>query len=1153
MKKYFIFFSLLVSIIAAFTPMTAQAQQSCLINWQNGEMGDAFIYSDVDSITYSKVGLDNKVYPNVVVQEVWNEGNAKRIPIATIDSVTFKGPKTQFNPDVFHIRDFHYPYVREVTDLTVTFDASIPTDSLPVKDQVIISDRIYEEPFMHGFSGRVDTIITSGNVVRIVCKEVQLKDIFLSIFKVGKVVATSNDSIPARMSNRSIIDIIDEADVVTLPFDLEPFNLIESGSSHISLDIDPVIKIDYLIYIGVGEKDKVRFDFDNTMNCSFDFDWDSSYSLNLEHYPDFSSKSFPIAVIIPPAVTLNAFINLGAFLDFSANADLGLSLPFTMHSKIGFDSQRPGLLNDFYSVFDKPVFHYEYINGHADFNASLSAGIVLEAGLSIIDEDLLNFNFKLKTGPRLSGGFKFDTNLSDDWSWYRQLKDSHITFEPLTSTLSCGVNVAGLLEKDFPITELNIPELFPSLAPRTLNLFPEFQEPHLPGLQAVSNGYSLTALTEYISKDLIFPVYPGIKLTNGNQEHIYYSKSVYKEQDKWKGTDLQMELQNYPAGTYTATPIFKFFDNKVDAEPSSTVTIPNPLSVQNSVAVMVGETETIQFTGGWGNYTLSSDKPNLCLISLVGHSIIITGKENGTAKLTLTDVRSNETKEITVTVSGSAPSPILIVDQTSLDFGTVTKGYAKSMTFTVTSSGLNGSLNLQSSNSSLFSVSPTTITASEASAGKTVTVTYKPTAVGSQSATITISGGGATTNTVSVSGTCEAGYINVSPATLDFSTLSPGASKTLSFTVTTNGTVLKSTFAETIGGEFPNPPSVTGPGTYSVTFKPTQAGSYGGTINIIDTKSGATAKVTLVGKCATTITPTPTSLKFGTVTKGYTKSLTFTVKSSGLNGSLNLQSSNSSLFSVSPTTITASEASAGKTVTVTYKPTAVGSQSATITISGGGATTNTVSVSGTCEAGYINVSPATLDFSTLSPGASKTLSFTVTTNGTVLKSTFAETIGGEFPNPPSVTGPGTYSVTFKPTQAGSYGGTINIIDTKSGATAKVTLVGKCATPTINVTPSELKFGNIPYGSKNTKTFTVTGSNLTGNLTVKSSDKVVFSVSPTSIAPAQAAAGATVTVTYSPSTVHTGNKQDTGTITVSGGGAASKTVVVSGRGINASPY
>ena len=53
MKKHIIFFILIVAIISALFPLTLSAQQSGLINWQsNGDL-NAFLYDDVDSITYS--------------------------------------------------------------------------------------------------------------------------------------------------------------------------------------------------------------------------------------------------------------------------------------------------------------------------------------------------------------------------------------------------------------------------------------------------------------------------------------------------------------------------------------------------------------------------------------------------------------------------------------------------------------------------------------------------------------------------------------------------------------------------------------------------------------------------------------------------------------------------------------------------------------------------------------------------------------------------------------------------------------------------------------------------------------------------------------------------------------------------------------------
>lgn len=96
------------------------------------------------------------------------------------------------------------------------------------------------------------------------------------------------------------------------------------------------------------------------------------------------------------------------------------------------------------------------------------------------------------------------------------------------------------------------------------------------------------------------------------------------------------------------------------------------------------------------------------------------------------------------------------------------------------------------------------------------------------------------------------------------------------------------------------------------------------------------------------ISVSPSSLSFSAVAGG-TSSATFTVNGSNLTGSLSVavSGSNASLFAVNKSTITANEAANGATVTVTYQPGARGTHSATITISGGGASQKTVSLNGT--------------------------------------------------------------------------------------------------------------------------------------------------------------------------------------------------------------
>ena len=96
-----------------------------------------------------------------------------------------------------------------------------------------------------------------------------------------------------------------------------------------------------------------------------------------------------------------------------------------------------------------------------------------------------------------------------------------------------------------------------------------------------------------------------------------------------------------------------------------------------------------------------------------------------------------------------------------------------------------------------------------------------------------------------------------------------------------------------------------------------------------------------------------------------------------------------------------------------------------------------------------------------------------------------------------------------------------------------------ATPELTVNPTSLSF-TTGTGGTVTKTFTVTGTDLKGNVTVNVSGNY-YSVSPTTITKEQAMAGATVTVTYKPTVA--GNH--TGTVTVSSSSAQSKTVSLSG--------
>jgi len=81
-------------------------------------------------------------------------------------------------------------------------------------------------------------------------------------------------------------------------------------------------------------------------------------------------------------------------------------------------------------------------------------------------------------------------------------------------------------------------------------------------------------------------------------------------------------------------------------------------------------------------------------------------------------------------------------------------------------------------------------------------------------------------------------------------------------------------------------------------------------------------------------------LAFGTVTKAVTKN--FLVKTTDITGNLTVSLSASTMFTVSPTSITQAEAEAGKVISVIFNPTAAGSYTGTLIISGGGLPSNYV-------------------------------------------------------------------------------------------------------------------------------------------------------------------------------------------------------------------
>lgn len=128
------------------------------------------------------------------------------------------------------------------------------------------------------------------------------------------------------------------------------------------------------------------------------------------------------------------------------------------------------------------------------------------------------------------------------------------------------------------------------------------------------------------------------------------------------------------------------------------------------------------------------------------------------------------------------PVPSLAVDSTSLSFNGSIVGKTYTKTFTLTGIDLIGNVTLAVTGNA-YSVSPTTISAEDAAAGATITVTYAPTAAGTANGKVTASTEGGNNVTVSLSGTATiVPFLTVTPEALSFST-NVGTPVTQTFTL----------------------------------------------------------------------------------------------------------------------------------------------------------------------------------------------------------------------------------------------------------------------------------------------------------------------------------------------------------------------------------
>jgi hypothetical protein len=243
----------------------------------------------------------------------------------------------------------------------------------------------------------------------------------------------------------------------------------------------------------------------------------------------------------------------------------------------------------------------------------------------------------------------------------------------------------------------------------------------------------------------------------------------------------------------------------------------------------------------------------------------------------------------------------------------------------------------------------------------TISVLFAPTAVGTRSATLSVTD--SATNSpqkVTMSGIGTA-PVTLSATSLNFGPVFVKTSKTATAVTLTNhmnvaltGISIGITGATSFTQTNTCGTSVAAHGTCSitVTFSPTVAGKQTGTVVITDSAVGSPQTIALSGTGKLPVSVSPTSLSFGTVTVGTTSAAKTVTVTNNLSTSLSISSigftgTNPGDFAQTNTCGTSLASLAKCTISVTFTPKATGSRSASLTIADSANTSpQTLSLSG---------------------------------------------------------------------------------------------------------------------------------------------------------------------------------------------------------------
>jgi hypothetical protein len=348
--------------------------------------------------------------------------------------------------------------------------------------------------------------------------------------------------------------------------------------------------------------------------------------------------------------------------------------------------------------------------------------------------------------------------------------------------------------------------------------------------------------------------------------------------------------------------------------------------------------------------------------------------------------------------------------------------------------------------------------------------------------------------------------ISVSPSSLSFGNQlyqTTSASQTL--TLTNNGSSAVAINSASASGDFSVPtnncPASLGGGLQcmvTVNFTPSVSGAITGDATLVYAGEGSPLRVSLSGTGLAPMSVSPASLAFGSLAVGSTSGAQAVTLTNNETSSLNIASTVSGDYSISPTTCGSSLAGSGScTMMVTFSPEQNGTAYGAVTVTYGASLSPlVVALTGNGTGGStsaLTFSPSPLSFSKVVVGTSASLPVTVKNTSASPVSISAISASGDYSTSGCVTtlthnATCVMTVTFSPSVIGATKGSVALSNTSAVSPEIYNVSGTGVSP-LSLSTTSVNFGTVSVGAASFPspvTLTNNSSSATLNLTLGAS-------------------------------------------------------------------